>query len=77
MAPVDIAQFPKYVDALDITQRVNTRLAAELRTDSDLDAIAAAQQKFVDAVASLDHFAMSETNKDFHMASRAPERTLT
>ncbi len=68
VAPVDITQFPKYVDALDIAQRVNTRLAAELRSEADLAAIAAAQQDFVAAVASKDHLAMSATNKAFHMA---------
>src|SRR5215813_11138237 len=37
VAPIELANFPKYVDALDIAQRVNTRLAAELRTDADLE----------------------------------------
>jgi DNA-binding GntR family transcriptional regulator len=68
VAPVDVAMFPKYVDALDIAQRVNTRFAAALRTDDDLVAIRAAQASFRAAVARLDHFAMSATNKDFHMA---------
>lgn len=68
VAPVDIAQFPKYVDALTIAQRVNTRLAAELRNESDIQEIEAAQRDFVAAVASGDHLAMSATNKDFHMA---------
>jgi DNA-binding GntR family transcriptional regulator len=68
VAPVDIARFPKYVDALDIAQRVNTRLAAELRNDDDLVAIAEAQRSFIAAVESMDHLAMSETNKNFHMA---------
>ncbi len=68
VAPVDIARFPKYVDALDIAQRVNTRLAAELRTEADLQAIMAAQKDFIAAVTTLDHLAMSETNKQFHMA---------
>ncbi|MDE2385288.1 MAG: GntR family transcriptional regulator [Alphaproteobacteria bacterium] len=68
VAPVDITRFPKYVDALDIAQRVNTRLAAELRTEADLAAIAEAQKGFIAAVASMDHLAMSETNKLFHMA---------
>ncbi len=68
VAPVDITRFPKYVDALDLAQRVNTRLAAELRSDADLKAIAEAQESFVAAVKSGDHLAMSETNKDFHMA---------
>jgi DNA-binding GntR family transcriptional regulator len=68
VAPVDITQFPKYVDALDIAQRVNTRLAAELRSDADLAAIAAAQTDFIAAVTAKDHLAMSATNKAFHMA---------
>jgi DNA-binding GntR family transcriptional regulator len=68
VAPVDITQFPKYVDALDIAQRVNTRLAAELRSDADLAAIAEAQTDFIAAVKAKDHLAMSATNKAFHMA---------
>jgi DNA-binding GntR family transcriptional regulator len=68
VAPVDIASFPKYVDALDIAQRVNTRLAAELRTEDDLAAIETAQHGFIAAVKSMNHLAMSETNKHFHMA---------
>lgn len=68
VAPIDIAQFPKYVDALDIAQRVNTRLAAELRTDDDLTSIVEAQKSFVAAIAAQDHLAMSGTNKAFHMA---------
>ena len=68
VAPVDIVNFPKYVEALDLAQRVNTRLAAEFRTDADLVAITNAQQAFVEAVASGDHLAMSGTNREFHMA---------
>ena len=36
VAPIDLRSFPKYVEALDVAQRMNTRLAAELRTDLDL-----------------------------------------
>lgn len=68
VAPVDIARFPQYVDALDLTQRINTRLAAELRTDQDIKEIEAAQQGFIAAVNPRDHLAMSEANKHFHMA---------
>lgn len=68
VAPIDLASFPKYVDALDIAQRVTTRLAAELRTEADLATMASRQRKFEAAVKSGDHLAMSETNKDFHMA---------
>jgi DNA-binding GntR family transcriptional regulator len=68
VAPIDIARLPHYVDALDLAQRINTRLAAELRSEADLAAIAGEQQGFIAAVASGDYLAMSETNKNFHMA---------
>lgn len=68
VAPIDIQSFPKYVEALDIAQRMNTRLAAALRSDSDLIKIAKRQKDFVAAVNSRDHLAMSEANKSFHMA---------
>ena len=68
VAPIELANFPKYVDALDIAQRMTARLAAELRTDADLATMASRQRRFEAAVKSGDHLAMSETNKDFHMA---------
>lgn len=68
VAPIDIQSFPKYVEALDIAQRMNTRLAAELRSDADLLAIAKRQKAFEAAVKRRDHLAMSEANKQFHMA---------
>lgn len=74
VAPIDIQSFPKYVEALDIAQRMNTRLAAELRTEADLKTIAARQKAFVTAVKSGRHLAMSEANKDFHMAIAAAGR---
>ena len=39
VAPIEIATFPAYVDALDIAQRMNCRLAAEQRTEADLKSI--------------------------------------
>src|SRR5688500_10903535 len=36
VAPIEIAGFPKYVEALDIAQRMNARLAAALRSEEDL-----------------------------------------
>lgn len=68
VAPIDVASFPKYVEALDIAQRVNTRLAAELRSDADLVAIARRQEAFEASIVTGDHLAMSEANKQFHMA---------
>ncbi|MDK1492090.1 GntR family transcriptional regulator [Sinorhizobium sp. 7-81] len=68
VAPIEVATFPKYVEALDIAQRMNTRLAAELRTDADLKAIAKRQKEFEAAVRTGNHLQMSEANKQFHIA---------
>jgi DNA-binding GntR family transcriptional regulator len=68
VAPIDITSFPKYVEALDLAQRINTRLAAELRTEADLKVISARQRGFELAVRAGKHLAMSEANKQFHMA---------
>ncbi|MCJ9720332.1 GntR family transcriptional regulator [Agrobacterium sp. SHOUNA12C] len=68
VAPIEVATFPKYVEALDIAQRMNTRLAAALRTDADLKTIARRQKEFEAAVRTGNHLQMSEANKQFHMA---------
>ena len=68
VAPLDLSIFPKYVEALDLAQRISTRLAADLRTEADLKAIAARQKEFEAAVRTGKHLAMSEANKLFHMA---------
>jgi len=68
VAPIEVATFPKYVEALDIAQRMNTRLAAALRTDADLKVIAKRDKAFAAAVKTGNHLAMSEANKEFHMA---------
>ena len=67
VAPLDLISFPKYVEALDLLQRVNTRLAAELRSESDIAAIARAAKVFEAAVKKDDHLEMSVTNRDFHL----------
>lgn len=74
VAPIDVMSFPKYVEALDIAQRMNTRLAAELRTDEDLRILARRQKDWESAVKSGRHLAMSEANKQFHMAIAAAGR---
>lgn len=68
VAPLEIAAFPKYVEALDVAQRMTTRLAAHLRSDADLKTITRRQKQFEAAIRSGDHLAMSEANKQFHMA---------
>ncbi|WP_207623634.1 GntR family transcriptional regulator [Rhodobacter calidifons] len=68
VAPIDVQSFPKFVEALDVAQRMTTRLAAELRTDPDLKVIARRQREFIATVQRGEHLAMSEANKAFHMA---------
>lgn len=68
VAPIDVQSFPSYVEALDIAQRMNSRLAAALRSEDDLKAIAKRQKEFVSAVNKGGYLSMSEANKDFHMA---------
>lgn len=77
VAPIDIQSFPKYVEALDIAQRMNTRLAAELRTEADLKTIGKRQAAFVAAVGTGNHLAMSEANRAFHMAIAAAGKILS
>lgn len=67
VAPIELALFPKYVEALDVTQRMHARLAAQLRNDADLQAIAERQKEFEAALKAGDHLAMSGANKNFHM----------
>lgn len=74
VAPIDMPSFPKYIEALDIAQRMNTRLAAEFRSDADLKTIAARQRAFVAAVRSGQHLAISEANRDFHVVIAAAGR---
>lgn len=74
VSPIDVQSFPKYVEALDVVQRMTTRLAAGLRTAADLVRIAECQAAFVAAVATRDHLAMSGANMGFHMAIAAAGR---
>ncbi len=71
VSPIDVVAFPKYVEALDIAQRMNTRLAAALRTEEDLKVIAKRDKAFAAAVKTGNHLSMSEANKAFHMAIAA------
>lgn len=68
VAPLNIEDFPQYLDALDLMQRATTRLAASLRSDDDLERIKRRQAAFEAALARRDVLAMIETNRDFHLA---------
>ena len=60
--------FPIYMDALDLMQRVTTRLAAMHRTDEELRRIKQKHRDFERARAAGDALSMIETNRDFHTA---------
>jgi DNA-binding GntR family transcriptional regulator len=68
VTPFEIEEFPKYISALDLIQRAVSRLAATQHTASDLARIRKADEVYMEAIASGDFQAMSETNKALHMA---------
>jgi DNA-binding GntR family transcriptional regulator len=71
VSSIDLAGFPRYVEALDFLQRINTRLAAKFRTGADLAEMSRCAEAFNQACQLNDHLLMSKTNKDFHMAIAA------
>jgi DNA-binding GntR family transcriptional regulator len=68
VAPIHLGEFPRYVEALDFLQRINTRLAAKFRTATELDLMTEAAKAFDRASAENDYLKMSATNRDFHMS---------
>ncbi|WP_308202183.1 GntR family transcriptional regulator [Burkholderia multivorans] len=80
VTPMELARVPEFLDALDLLQRVTTRLAALHRTDGDLDLIRTAQRAYVKAAAKAiktgDSIDLIEKNYEFHMAiARAGRNT--
>lgn len=68
VAPLDLAMFPRFVEALDYLQRVVTRLAAQHRTEDDLAEMQEAAQTYETVCRQGDPLSMSEANKSFHTA---------
>lgn len=68
VAPFEVTDFPKYLDALDLMQRVTTRLAAALRTPKELRQIEALRDEFEEAAGHGDVMAMIGVNREFHVA---------
>ncbi|MBN3724412.1 GntR family transcriptional regulator [Burkholderia sp. Ac-20379] len=70
--PMDFGRVPEFLDALDLLQRVTTRLAAQHRTAADLAAIHAAQRAYEKVAAagikSGESLGIIEQNYEFHMA---------
>lgn len=74
VAPLNIEEFPAYIDALDLVQRSVYRLAAANRTDADLVTIRAAQEEFRARVHANDALGMIAQNARFHLAIAAAGR---
>jgi len=74
VAPIDLSTFPRYIEALDLMQRINTRLAALHRSDADLAEMLRRVEQFDESVKRYDHLEMSASNKAFHMAIAAAGR---
>jgi DNA-binding GntR family transcriptional regulator len=68
VAPLDLADTPRYIEALDLAQRAVNRFAAQRRTADDMTRIEAARDAFEDAVPGGDAMEMTERNRDFHAA---------
>ena len=68
VAPINMTEFPRYVEALDFLQRINTRLAAQNRTDAEIRLMEKEARAFDRACAANDYLAMSAANRDFHLA---------
>ena len=68
VAPLNVEMLPRYLEALDLMQRITTRMAAILRSAEDLAAIRAAQEAFERACARCSIVDMIETNRDYHLA---------
>ncbi|MEO7548392.1 MAG: GntR family transcriptional regulator, partial [Ramlibacter sp.] len=74
VTPLNIEEFPAYVDALDLIQRAVMRLAAVNRTPDDLKIIRAAQDEFRARVRANDPLGMIAQNARFHLAFAAAGR---
>lgn len=68
VAPLELVEFPRFIEALDLMQRYNTRLAARNRTDADLYAIREHSARFDQAARDFDLLKMSQHNRNLHLA---------
>jgi DNA-binding GntR family transcriptional regulator len=72
VTPINFEGIPKFLDALDLLQRVTTRLAAQYRSDADLTSISKRQEEFQRAfhksVRTGKPVFSIDANYNFHMA---------
>lgn len=67
VATVDLMEFPRYVEALDLAQRAVTRFAALRRSHTELQDILAARDAFEQAARGNDPLVMTARNRDYHV----------
>ena len=68
VAPLDLMDFPRYMESLDLIQRSATRFAAIRRSADDLARIDAAREAFESAAGENHPVTLTETNRNFHVA---------
>jgi len=68
VAALNMEDLPRYVEALDFLQRINTRLAAQNHSGEDVDTMLHHAKAFDRACVANDYLDMSATNRDFHLA---------
>jgi DNA-binding GntR family transcriptional regulator len=68
VAPIDVMGLPVYFEALSLTHRVTTRLAAVNRKPEHLERIRELAEAFAHAVQLEDALEMLATNREFHVA---------
>lgn len=68
VAPLNLTDFPRFLEALDLAQRAVTRLAAMRRTDPQLTEIVERQGAFENAAARADPVAVAIANNAYHNA---------
>jgi DNA-binding GntR family transcriptional regulator len=66
VAPLDLADTPRYIEALDLAQRAVHRFAALRRTEADLSRIDEARDAFEASIPRRDAMEMTERNRNFH-----------
>lgn len=74
VAPIDFLNMQAFFDALTLMYRVTARLAAQYRTEQNLDLIRAQQAHFTRAVEKHDALEMISSNAEFHKAIAAAAR---
>lgn len=68
VAPLNLLHLPKLMDALCLMQRMNSRLAAQYRTQEDLDILMGIHERHIRAVADSDIMLMVDLNRKLHAA---------